>query len=162
MKRIVTLLIAVLLTISMVSCAQEPTELTSKNILDYINVQLVFGNIEQCFMENSYSGIILGDSNKETTYTSFISCMCYIYVSPKGNYNFENASVEIGLENDSFSDGWLISEAEDSGIRSVVRLDKNGYGIASVHLRSKSEIDHPAGDIEYSVIHAFGLVSKEK
>ena len=53
--------------------------LSQSNIENYVNIQLVFGNVEQCISTDLKS--------------NHLSCICYVIVSPKGNYSFESASI---------------------------------------------------------------------
>lgn len=166
MKKIVTLLIAVLLTISIASCAQESTELTSTNILDYINVQLVFGNTEQHTKEGWSLGILDDEETKEDIYTS---CMCYIIISPKADYKFENASLNLTLEQIGLisTKKWTVNvygSHENIYTDSfTIYLDSRGYGITSVQLTRNTDNDHPINyNFETSVSSATGSVYEAK
>lgn len=147
-KTITIMLICVIIWSNFASCGKVETvekHLSSSNITDYVNIQVVFG---------------------EVTETTFTSCMCYVIVSPKGDYKFENASLSFDfnslLQNKLkwhpvFPNGVLYDYA-------TILLDKNGYGVASVYFEKSGNERHPSivGEWKPNIFKVTGKVYFEK
>lgn len=156
MKKALSVLLVVSLLFCLGSCNQNTTEtikLNSSNVNKYINIQLVFGNVEQNISENS----ILKTESK------YLSCMCYVIISPKADYSFDNTNITFTISkknslisSTSLTSTWLpkgnsqYSALSDSW-QQTIYLDKNGYGIASVYFEKSGNGSHPLVSSEWEV-----------
>ena len=169
MKKALSVLLVVSLLFCFASCNRETTvKLTASNAKEYVNVQLVFGNVEQ----TTYT-FVHYPTESESTY---LSCVCYVIVTPKSNYNFENANLTVTIDNGLLSDSqdwtpksYSVASAIDLG-KCTIYLDKNGYGIASIYFEKKGDTvgwlsttsSHPMTESNWSpkIESAHGSVTK--
>ena len=153
MKQLLILMLALILCLSLSGCDNDNSEiaLESDNILDYVNIQLVFGNVEQIIYEpedddsNSFPSFISSDR--------YLSCMCYIYVTPKADYKFENASLTFTIPKKQSSSSGFYVWTIDSGktipglttdkCEQTINLDKDGYGVGSIRFSKTGDTGHP-------------------
>lgn len=167
MKKIIAVfLVCILMCFSSVSCSNEKSEetrLSQSNITEYVNIQLVFGEVDQNTFKNTSVSL------QSPTSITYSTCMCYVIVSPKGEYKFENANLTINIShalqgilsspqewNPVFDDGTTILGADNE----MIYLDKNGYGIASVYFETTGNEHHPSISYKWEpkVVKASGTV----
>lgn len=159
MKRILIFMLMLVLCFGMFGCEnkKEVVELKSNNILDYVNIQLVFGNVEQIIREDD-DNIILSDR--------YLSCVCYVYVSPKAEYKFQNATVTFTIPAVGNLFNWSISGGKTTNSISnkweeTIYLDKEGYGVTSLKFYKNGDTGHPLdSEWEVKIIKAAGNVSE--
>lgn len=182
MKKTLLFVISIFLCLSLLGCNNSYKEsendtstisddvsvkLDAGNISDYVNIQLVFGNVEQIMYEpeeeTSNSIIVFEKSDR------YLSCMCYIYVTPKADYNFQNASLTLTIPNETdtffINKIWNIDVAKPNDYTSrweiTILLDKDGYGMTSVRFKKDGDSGHPLStsiDWTPEVIKASGNV----
>ena len=137
MKRILPILLIIsVLLCCLSSCNQGKTvKLTSSNAKEYLNVQLVFGNVEQ----TTYTSV------PYQTESTYLSCICYVVVTPKSDYNFQNANLTVTIDGGLLANSqdwtpksYLLVSTVDTG-KCTIYLDKNGYGVASIYFEKKGD-----------------------
>lgn len=159
MKKVFSFVMVFLLVFSLASCADqsEAESITTSNIKNYVNIQLVFGNVEQIILEDD-DQLILSDR--------YLSCVCYVYVSPKAEYKFQNASVTFTIPPVGNSFNWSISGGKTTSKFSnkweaTIYLDKEGYGVTSLKFYKNGDTGHPLdSDWEVKIVKATGNVSE--
>lgn len=131
MKRIIkicslVLCIATMLTCSACKDAPEKVSLSEKNILDYVFLDINFGEVD---VHDNPS--VIYSSNKY-----YLTCLATISVKPKGDFCFEEASVFCEFKP---TDSWiplqksnLAAMVPDSKRSYIIQLDKDGYGEKNV------------------------------
>ena len=158
MKRIICLFLCFAMCVCFLACEKEREEvdLSSENILDYVFIDLEFGDLG--ISEN------MAVTRDEEYY---LTCMLTITIKPKKDYAFSDASVTCALNE---GDEWtplkkraekqtLFNSANDwSG---TIKLDKEGYGEATVFLFCYSDTYdkmHPSSiQWECSAVGASGI-----
>jgi hypothetical protein len=164
-KVIIVLLVCMFICLNLSSCKKtEEKSLSQSNITDYVNIQLVFGDVVQNTFKNSS---LYPTTQTSTTYSS---CMCYVIVSPKAEYKFENASLTFNISQSLFSSyqTWKPIFDDDSTLlisgQETIFLDKNGYGIASVYFEATGNEHHPSISYEWKprIINANGKIVLEE
>jgi hypothetical protein len=168
-KAFIVFIIFLSVCLNFVACENQSQQinLNASNINEYVNIQLVFGNVE----ENTYTEVV---SQEQVNY---LSCVCYVIVTPKSNYNFTNAKITLGIKKGLFSetDAWspkvysIYTTVKDSG-ECTVQLDKNGYGVSSIYFEKKGATligmqnvaNHPLTDTQWSttIKSASGSITK--
>lgn len=164
MKKVFSFAMIFLLVFSLASCAaqSEQTEsITTSNIKNYVNIQLVFGNVEQIIREDDdkQSSLIISSDR-------YLSCVCYVYVSPKSEYKFQNATVTFTIPPVGNLFNWSISGGKTTNSISnkweeTIYLDKEGYGVTSLKFYKNGDTGHPLdSEWEVKIIKATGNVSE--
>lgn len=132
MKRIIkicslVLCIATMLTCSACKDAPEKVNLSEENILDYVFLDINFGEVDVHDNPNQLY------SSKEY----YLTCLATISVKPKGDFSFEGASILCKFK---LTDNWIplkkghmiLSQKVDEERGYTIQLDKDGYGEKNV------------------------------
>ncbi len=156
-KAFIVFIICLSVCLNFFSCKKQNQQiyLNQSNINEYVNIQLVFGNVE----ENTYTEVV------SQTQVHYLSCVCYVIVTPKSDYNFTNAKITFGIKKGVLSDtgAWspkvhsIYTTVNDSG-ECTIQLDKNGYGVSSIYFEKKGATligmqnvaNHPLTDTQWS------------
>ena len=142
----------------------QQIKLNESNIDKYVNIQLVFGNVEQ----NISVASLLKEESK------YLSCMCYVIISPKSDYSFDSANIVFTVSKNNsevistgVTSGWMpIGNSKYSALsgswQQTIYLDKNGYGIGSVYFEKSGNGSHPLVSNEWfaNVLTASGYITE--
>lgn len=129
MKKLLCLIMCAVICFNFASCSEpaapEKITLTKDNVLDYVFIDVYFGEV------NVYE-------NETFTYRGkyYLTCVATISVKPKGDFRFEDASLACNVE----TDNWLPSYSAADSYNYTIMLDKDGYGEKSIFVYGYSDM----------------------